>query len=260
MKVNVYSLEGKVAGKIELPMVFGEEVRQDLIKRAVLAAQSARYQRHGVDWFAGKRTSAFSWGPGHGVSRVPRVKGSRHPAAGRGAMVPQAVGGREAHPPVVQKKIIEKINVKERRKAIASAIAATGIKELVQKRGHIIANVPQIPLIVEDEIESIKTAKETRKIFEKLGLWEDVVKAKQRNIRAGKGKMRGRKYKNRKSALLIVAEDKGIKLGARNHPGIDVVRVENLGVEHLAPGTHCGRLTVYTKAAVQKLGERFKWL
>ncbi|MBI5253564.1 MAG: 50S ribosomal protein L4 [Euryarchaeota archaeon] len=258
MKVNVYSLEGKVAGKIELPKVFKEEIRPDLIKRAVLAAQSARYQRHGVDWFAGKRTSAFSWGPGHGVSRVPRVKGSRHPAAGRGAMVPQAVGGREAHPPVVQKKVIEKINVKERRKAIASAIAATAVKELVQKRGHIIANVPQIPLIVEDELESIKTAKGTKEALEKLGIWEDIVRAKQRNIRAGKGKMRGRKYKNRKSVLLIVAEDKGIKLGARNHPGIDVVRVENLGIEHVAPGTHYGRLTVYTKAAVQKLGARFK--
>ncbi|MFH1774974.1 MAG: 50S ribosomal protein L4 [Methanobacteriota archaeon] len=258
MKVNVYSLKGKVVRKIELPRVFGEEIRPDLIKRAVLAAQSARYQRHGVDWFAGKRTSAFSWGPGHGVSRVPRVKGSRHPAGGRGAIVPQAVGGREAHPPVVQKKVIEKINAKERQKAIASALAATAVKELVQKRGHAIANVPQIPLVVEDGLESIKTAKETREIFEKLGLWEDVLRAKQRNIRAGKGKMRGRKYKNRKSALLVVAEDRGIKLGARNHPGIDVVRVENLGVEHLAPGTHFGRLVVYTKAAIQKLGERFK--
>ncbi len=260
MKVNVYSLKGKVIGEIELPKVFEEEIRPDLIKRAVLAAQSARYQRHGVDWFAGKRTSAFSWGPGHGVSRVPRVKGSGHPAAGRGAIVPQAVGGREAHPPVVQKKVIEKINIKEKRKAIASALAATAVRELVQKRGHAIAAVPQIPLVVEDELESVKTAKGTREIFKKLRIWEDVLRAKQRNIRAGKGKMRGRKYKNRKSALLVVSEDKGIKLGARNHAGIDVVRVENLGVEHVAPGTHYGRLTVYTKAAVQKLGARFKWL
>lgn len=260
MKVNVYSLKGKVIGEIELPKVFEEEIRPDLIKRAVLAAQSARYQRHGVDWFAGKRTSAFSWGPGHGVSRVPRVKGSGHPAAGRGAIVPQAVGGREAHPPVVQKKVIEKINIKEKRKAIASALAATAVRELVQKRGHAIAAVPQIPLVVEDELESVKTAKGTREAFKKLRIWEDVLRAKQRNIRAGKGKMRGRKYKNRKSALLVVSEDKGIKLGARNHAGIDVVGAENLGVEHVAPGTHYGRLTVYTKAAVQKLGARFKWL
>jgi large subunit ribosomal protein L4e len=256
--VNVYSIKGKKKGTIELPNVFEEDFRPDLIKRAVVSIQTARYQPKGVDWMAGKRTSAESWGPGHGVSRIPRVKGHRHHAAGRGAFAPQAVGGRSAHPPVVAKKILKKINSKEKRKALASAIAASAKRELVEKRGHLIENVPHIPLIVEDKLESLKTAKETKETFIKLGIWDDILRAKERKIRAGKGKMRGRKYKKKKSALIVVSEDRGIKTGARNHPGVDIVTVRELGVEHLAPGTHAGRLTLYTESAIRELEEKFK--
>lgn len=258
MKVSVYSLNGKKTGTVELPKVFEEVIRPDLIKKAVLSSQSARYQPQGRDPFAGKRTSAESWGPGRGVSRDPRVKGSGYSAGGRGAFVPQAVGGRLAHPPRVEKRIIKKINAKERKKATASAIAATGIKELVEKRGHVIDKVPEIPLVVSDELESLKTTKEVKDTFSKLGLSEDLERAKDRKVRAGKGKMRGRKYKKKKSALLVVSDNGGIPRGARNHPGIDVVKAGHLGVEQLAPGTHYGRLTVYTKSAIENIAERFK--
>jgi large subunit ribosomal protein L4e len=258
VKVNIYSLKGKKKGTVALPEVFQTEVRPDLIKRAVLASQSAKYQAQGVDWFAGKRTSAFSWGPGHAVSRVPRLKGRRYPAAGRAAFVPQAVGGREAHPPVVEKRIRKKINIKERRKALASAIAATSSRETVKARGHVIEKVPEIPLVVADELEGLKTSKDTRDAFMRLGIWEDVMRAKAKKTRAGKGKRRGRRYKRKKSALVVVSEDRGIKLGARNHPGVDVVTVEELGVEHLAPGTHYGRLTLYTQSALKRLEDKFK--
>ncbi|MFQ6105606.1 MAG: 50S ribosomal protein L4 [Candidatus Hydrothermarchaeaceae archaeon] len=256
MKVGVYSLKGKKVRQVNLPSVFEDTVRTDLIKRAVISAQSRGYQRKGVDWYAGKRTSAFSWGPGHGVSRVPRIKGSGYPAGGRGAIVPQAVGGRSAHPPKAEKRIVKKINNKERRKAIASAIAATAKRELVEKRGHVV-KVPQIPLVVVDDLEKLKRAKEVRKAFVSLGVWGDVLRASVRRIRAGKGRKRGRKYKTGRSVLVAVFEDRGIKYGARNHPGVDVVTVNNLSVEDLAPGTHAGRLTIYTESAVKGLGERF---
>jgi large subunit ribosomal protein L4e len=257
MKASVFSIKGRKIKELELPSVFRSEIRQDLIRRAVIASQSNRRQPQGVDPFAGKRTSAESWGPGRGVSRVPRIKGRGHRAAGRGAFVPQAVGGREAHPPVVQKIIKKKINVKERKKAIASAIAATGKMEMVKQRGHVIDNIPQVPLIVSDKIEALKKTRDTKETFIKLGIWEDIKRAKQKKIRPGKGKMRGRKYKKKKSALIVVSEDRGIRLGARNHPGIDVVKVEELGVEHLAPGGNCGRLTLYSESALEKLEERF---
>ena len=132
-------------------------------------------------------------------------------------------------------------------------------KEIVENRGHNLGDLEQVPIIVEDEIESVKTTKQTREIFEKLGVYDDIIRAKEgKRIRAGRGKTRGRKYKKVKGPLVVVGEDKGISLGARNHAGVDVVVVENLNAELLAPGTHAGRLTVYTKSAVEKLGGLFQ--
>jgi large subunit ribosomal protein L4e len=190
---------------------------------------------------------------------VPRVKGSRHPAASKAAFVGHVTGGRKAHPPRTARIIHEKINKKERKLAIRSALAATTHQELVEARGHQIGNVPQIPFVVDDAICSVKKTSETREIFKNLGIMDDVVRAKNgRKIRAGRGKTRGRKYKKPKGPLLVVGEDKGISLGARNHPGVDVVVVDNINAELLAPGTHPGRLTVYTKSAIEKLGELFQ--
>jgi len=173
--------------------------------------------------------------------------------------VPQTTGGRKAHPPRTARIIHEKINKKERKLAIRSAIAATTNQELVEARGHRIGNVPQIPFVVDDELCGVKKTSETREIFKNLGIMDDVVRAKDgRKIRAGRGKTRGRKYKTPKGPLLVVGEDKGISLGARNHPGVDVVVVDNLNAELLAPGTHPGRLTVYTKSAIEKLGDLFQ--
>jgi large subunit ribosomal protein L4e len=254
--VALYSLKGKTKKTVELPSLFQEEVRPDLIKRAVLASQSARYQPHAPDWYAGKRSSAFSYGPGHGVSRVPRVKGSRYPRGGAGAIVPQAVKGRRAHPPKVEKVLLKKINKKERIKALRSAIAATGDGGLVRARGHRVA-LEEFPVVISDDFEEVKSAREVREVFEKIGLWEDVLRAKEgRTIRAGSGKRRGRRYKKRKSVLIVVAEDRGIAMGARNHPGVDVATAESLSCEDLAPGTHPGRLALYTVSALKRLEER----
>jgi len=254
MKVNVYTMEGEIKEEIELPAIFNEEFRPDLIKRAVISSQTARIQPWGADPMAGKRTTAESWGSGRGAAMVPRIKNGS-----KAAFIPLAIGGRQAHPPRSQKIYHEKINVKERRFAIRSAVAATCNQDLVEERGHKVENVPQLPLIVDDELATIKKTKETREIFKKLGIFEDIARAKKgKKIRAGKGKLRGRKYKKAKGPLIVVADDKGIGLGARNHSGVDVVTVENLNAELLAPGTHPGRLTVFTKSAIEKLGGLFQ--
>jgi len=254
MKVNVYTMEGEVKEEIELPTIFNEEFRPDLIKRAVISSQTARIQPWGSDPMAGKRTSAESWGSGRGAAMVPRIKNGS-----KAAFIPQAIGGRRAHPPRPQKIYHEKINVKERRFAIRSAVAATSNQDIVDGRGHNIENVPQLPLIVDDELASIKKTKETREIFKNLGIFDDISRAKKgKKVRAGKGKLRGRKYKKTKGPLIVVADDKGISLGARNHAGVNVVTVENLNAELLAPGTHPGRLTIFTKSAIEKLGGLFQ--
>ena len=252
--VNVFDLEGNVAGTVELPEIFSAPVRPDLIRRAVLALLTSRLQPKGTDPLAGLRTTAESWGVGYGIARVPRIKGGT-----RAARVPQAVKGRKAHPPKVEKKIREYINEKEKRLATVSALAATANPDLVRARGHRIASVKQIPMVVVDDFQAISRTSEVRKVLKALGLWNDVERAMEgTRIRAGKGKMRGRRYKVPKSVLIVVAEDHGISLAARNLPGVNVAAARSLNIVHLAPGGHPGRLTLYTVSALKGLETRFK--
>jgi len=246
MKAQIITLSGDVAREIDLPGIFDTEYRPDLIKKAVLSLQSRRYQPHGTNPRAGLNTSAESWGSGRGVAQVPRIKGGN-----RVARIPQAVGGRAAHPPRTEKVLIEKINKKESRKAIRSALAATASEDLVRARGHQFSCT--LPVVMEDRLEACTKTGEVIAALEAAGIAGDLVRAKTtRKVRPGRGKMRGRRYKQRKS-VLIVTGDEPLR-AARNIPGVDAVTVGELNAELLAPGTHAGRLTVYTESAIRKLG------
>ena len=256
-RVKVLDLSGNFIKETPLPGVFREEYRPDLIKRAVLAMQSHRLQPKGTSPLAGRKTSAESWGVGRGVSRVPRIKNGR-----RAARAPQAVGGRRAHPPKTEKVLKRKINDKERRKAIRSAIAATINPELVRSRGHKFGEDVVLPIVVENSFVTLERTAEVEEFFQTIGIGADLARAWERKIRAGKGKMRGRRYKTKKSALIVISgdevEDPGnikITTSARNLPGVDVSYVDALNVELLAPGTHPGRLTVWTESSLTKLGD-----
>ena len=252
--IKTYSLKGKAGTSISLPAHFETPYRPDVIKRAVLGVQSRRRQPHGVDELAGKRNTAQSWQTGHGRSRIPRVKGSGTGAANKGAFAPGTVGGRVAHPPEARKVIIERVNKKENRLAIRSAIAATANKDRVTTRGHKVSSIPALPLVVDDKLESLSTTKEFMTVVSALGLDEDLQRAQDgRGIRAGKGKMRGRKMKTPKSFLVVVGTDQGVSLAARNLSGVDIVEVHGLNAELLAPGTHPGRLVLWTKSALERL-------
>ncbi|MFW9925447.1 MAG: 50S ribosomal protein L4 [Candidatus Thorarchaeota archaeon] len=253
--VKAFTLQGKVIKeRVTLPSHFDTPYRPDVIKRAVLSVQSRKRQPHGVDELAGKRNTAQSWQTGHGRSRMPRIKGSGTSAANKAGFAPGTVGGRVAHPPEARKVIVERINSKENRLAIRSAIAASANPEFVKARGHKIDNVPQIPMVVSDKLESVSTTKEVFEALIYLGLGDDLDRASNgRNIRAGKGKMRGRKMKTPKSLLIVVGSDSGIGKAARNLPGVDITEVHGLNAELLAPGTHPGRLVVWTKSAIDRL-------
>ncbi|MFB6470841.1 MAG: 50S ribosomal protein L4 [Vulcanisaeta sp. AZ3] len=250
--VKVFGLDGSAISETSLPQQFLEPVRPDLILRAYISALTARLQPKGTDIMAGKRTTAVSFGIGLGLARVPRVKGSLWPTA---RFAPNVVKGRRAHPPKVEKVLHERINRKERRKAIRSAIAATAVRDLVMARGHIIDKVPQIPLIISNDFEKIGVMADLKKVLLTMGLWDDIERVAERvRIRSGKGKMRGRRYKEGKSLLIIVSSsDSPVIKIARNLPGADAVYVKNLSVLHLAPGGVPGRLTLWTLNALEEL-------
>ncbi|MGD6933058.1 MAG: 50S ribosomal protein L4 [Candidatus Bathyarchaeia archaeon] len=247
---EIFDLQGKATGKITLPSVFSTPVRPDVIKRAVLAIQSNRLQPQGRDPMAGKRTTAESRGTGMGIARVPRIKGG----SGRAAFAPSTVGGRQPHPPRAEKKIVKNIPKKEAKLALTSAIAATAQKDVVAQRGHEIEKAVQIPLIVEDAIENLTRAKDVEAAFTSLGIESDLTRVRDsRNVRAGKGKRRGRKMKQAVGPLIVVCDGVNLVAAASNLPGVQVTTVSNLNTEMLAPGTHPGRLTVWTNGAIEQL-------
>jgi len=248
MKAQVRTLEGGIAKDIELPELFSEEYRPDLIKKAVMALQSTRRQAHGSHPYAGIRSSAVGWGSGRGSSHVPRIRNGS-----RAAKVPQAKGGREAHPPKVAKILIKEINQKEKQKAFRSAVAASINAELIKGRGHNFDG--SIPVVLEDKFESIDKTTDVITALTAAGVFHDIERAKDsKKVRAGRGKMRGRRFKQRKS-LLIVTSDSPLR-AAGNLAGVDVVTVDQLNVEHLAPGMLAGRLTVWTESAITRLEGR----
>ena len=263
MKTDVYNIEGKKIKKIDLPRQFDEPVRDDIIRRAVLAVQSAKRNPYGVKEDAGKRASAklskrrrsYKTSYGKGISRVPRkilLKRGQH-FVWVGAFAPGTVGGRRAHPPKPEKIWIRKINRKERRKAIRSALNAATNLEIVKKRGH---RVDYLPLVVESKIENINKTNEVEKILISLGLGKELERIKNKSIRAGRGKSRGRKYKRKKGPLIVISKDCPLCKSARNILGIDICFVKNLNAELLAPGAIPGRLTIFTEDAIRLFDEK----
>ena len=250
ISAKVFDLKGEEVSQLNLPQIFHTPNRPDVIKRAVVAIQSHRIQPQGRDPMAGKRNTAVSRHAGLGIARVPRLR----ERGSRAAFAPGTVGGRSAHPPVSEKKIKKKIPKKEMRLAIRSAVAATGSKEAVASRGHIVDDIPDFPLVVVDEIQSLKRTKDIEEALVNIGVWSDIYRVKEsRKVRAGKGKMRGRKMKQAIGPLLVITKNDGVAEAARNLPGMEVVSVESLNAEVLAPGTHPGRLTVWTNSAFEKL-------
>jgi len=264
MKVDVFNLQGQSKEKINLPKVFSEPVREDLIRRAFLVTFSKQRQPYGVDPMAGKRTPAHY----HGVrrerytmmnremARMPRLHGKLSPhLMWRARFVPQSVGGRQAHPPKVEKIWELKINKKERQKAIRSAIAATSLKEFVAKRGHRVDVIKELPIVVEDKIQELNKTKELIEFLKKIGLGKELDRISEKKIRAGKGKLRGRKYKKKTGPLFVVKEDKGISRAAKGIQGVNVCKPQNLSVAYLAPGAVAGRLTIWSKSAIENLSK-----
>jgi large subunit ribosomal protein L4e len=246
MQATIYNLDGEADGEVELPDVFETPVRSDLIAKAVRAAQANRKQDYGADEYAGLRTPAESMGSGRGQAHIPKQDG-------RARRVPQAVKGRAAHPPKAEKDRSLDINDKERQFAVRSALAATTDAELVAERGHEF-DAEEVPVVVSDDFEDLVKTQEVLGLLEALDLDADIERADETKIKAGKGSMRGRKYRRPSSILFVTSGEPST--AARNLAGVDVATAREVNAEDLAPGTDPGRLTVFTESAVEEVGER----
>jgi len=264
MKTKILDINGKQGKEITLPKCFSGKVREDIVAK-VLESKKIK-QPYSPSPVAGKQHSASGllkhhrkvWKSsyGRGMSRIPRKimtrKGSQFNWVG--AEVSNTRGGRRPHPPKVLGMITRlKINKKEQRIAIESALSATINEKYIVKKYSTLdkLKIEKLPFIVESKLATLK-AKELISSLKKIlgkNLFDLAIQKK--SIRSGRGKLRGRKYKSNAGMLLVVGDDEKLKTTA-----FDVVNVKKLSINDLANGG-VGRLTVYTENAIKNLENKF---
>ncbi|MBD3261825.1 MAG: 50S ribosomal protein L4 [Candidatus Altiarchaeales archaeon] len=242
MKAQVMKLTGTRKGDIKLPEVFNSPYRPDLIQRAYVSLQANNRRKYGTNAAAGLLTSADYFGSrrnsyrqtiNRGMTRLPREKPGGG-GLGKVRKVPQAVGGRRAHPPTTRKDHSKKINKKEYKAAIDSAIAACANKKIVSSQ--YLADKTEYPLVVEDGIQKITQTKKLAEVLDKLG-FTGLIASKRRH-----------------RLLIVAGADEGLGKASSNLPGVDFATVNQLDMDLLAPGNRPGRVVLWTEQAVKKLG------
>lgn len=159
-------------------------------------------------------------------------------------------------PTKVWRRWHRRTNVNQKRYAVCSAIAATAVPALVMSKGHCIMGTPEVPLVVSDAIQEYKKTKEAVRFLKSFKAWEDIKKVyKSHRKRAGKGKMRNRRFVKRTGPCIIYDKDNGLKRAFRNIPGITLMNVAKLNLIRLAPGGHVGRFCIWTESAFRKLDD-----
>lgn len=257
MKAVTYSTDGTKQDDMDLPDVFMTPIRPDIIHKAYINLESHKFQPKGTHPTAGMDVVARSNDPptGQGSSRIAKMRGGGGGRQGQAGGVASVRGGRQAHPPKVDKVIYKRLNKKENKLALCSAIAATASKDIIESRGHKTGANESFPIIISDDIESVSRAPELVGIIKSLGLSEDVERLKNRKARTGKSSLRGRGKKVGKSILFVTKSAQNTSKACGSIPGVDARAVSDLSVLDLAPGSTLIRLTVYSRAAIEELAK-----
>lgn len=259
MKATVLDITGKEKGKIDLPSCFSTRIREDVVAKVLETKKSQ--QPYGPSLVAGKQSSARGkirhrrhvWQThyGRGMSRVPRKVMSRRGTQfnWEAAGVPQAKGGMRTHPPKTISMInAKKINKKEAKMALKSAISATASEKFINKKYERLKSEKiKVPFIVEDKLVGLKSKELIKALKEILGEKVFEIAMRKKGQRPGRGKSRGRKYKKCAGLLIVLGEKE--KLKTKN---FEIINAKNLGVNDLAKGG-LGRLTLYTENAIKYL-------
>lgn len=258
-QVAVRKVKGdEVAENVALPAVFVAPIRLDIVQFVHSNMAKNGRQPYAVFASAGHQHSAESWGTGRAVARIPRVSGGGTSRAGQAAFGNMCRKGHMFAPTKIWRKWHRKINTNQKRYAVASALAASALPSLVLARGHKVEQVPEIPLVLENSIESISTTKDAIATLKDLGAYADVEKVvSSKKVRAGVGKIRNRRYTQRRGPLVVYNEDNGVSRAFRNLPGVELVQVDRLNLLQLAPGGHLGRFVIWSKGAFAKLNNNW---
>ncbi|MEK6873437.1 MAG: 50S ribosomal protein L4 [Nanoarchaeota archaeon] len=255
MKSQILSIEGKKIKEIELPKIFSSKIREDILKKTFESEQIAH--PYGPSLVAGRQHSAsgiirhirHKWksGYGRGMSRIPRKIHWRRGTQFYwiGAEVSGTRGGRRAHGPRPEGTVkIRKINKKEKKLALYSAIASTASKEKIIQRYNRINEIKgiELPIIVESKISGLKTKELINSLDKILGKLNIL---KEKNNRSGRGKLRNRKTKTSRGLIIVTGNNETIKTDM-----VENVRVKELMVSDLYPS---GRITVYTENAIKDI-------
>ena len=263
--------------QVPLPEVFTSPIRSDVVRAVHDSLAKNDRQPYAVSDMAGEWATAHSWGTGRAVSRAPRVHGSGTHRSGQVSGANFARGARMSAPTKIWRRWHVKVSKAQRRYAAASALAATAVPALVMSRGHAIERVTEVPLVLSADAEQLRHTKDAVAALRACGAYGDVERAAaSKKLRAGRGKMRNRRYTMRRGPLVIFAGDEGQQQqqpsetaagsrassssskptcarAFRNLPGVECVHVDRLSVLDLAPGGHLGRFCVFTKPAFERL-------
>ena len=258
MKLQILNKEGKKVKEMDTKL-FEEPIRIDLISKVVEAEKIkqpfSNTFRAGMDRSASgnvrHRRHVWKSHYGRGMSRIPRKAMSRRGTqfSWVGAIVPFARDGRRAHPPKGSTGLV-KINKRELQKTLLSSLSYVADNRALEKKYATIEKFSgNLPLVVENKVLELKTKEFLDSLKKILGNAYSVA-IQEKSVRAGKGKMRGRKYKQNAGLLFVVAEKE-----SKNINGIDTIKVSDLTVSDLASGG--ARLTLFSEDAITELTSIF---
>merc|ERR1712045_607246 len=204
-QITVYSEKNEATdAPVCLPAVFKAPIRPDIVSFIHHEVAKNHRQAYSVNRDAGHQTSAESWGTGRAVARIPRVRGGGTHRSGQGAFGNMCRGGHMFAPTKVYRRWHRKVSVAQKRYAMVSAIAATGVPALVMAKGHRIEGTPEVPLVVSDSVQSFTRTKQAYILLKRTKAYNDVDRVyKSKRMRAGIGKMRNRRRVMKKGPLVI---------------------------------------------------------
>jgi len=266
--IPVYDKEGNKIKEIELPEHFKYEIREDIVYKVFRAYMLSHRVPYGSYKYAGMEASAWTSKRRYtyrssykrGISRVPRSIFAK--IAGNfiwiARVIPGSVKGRRAHPPKPEKNWYKKINKKEKRLAILSAISASSNLDYIKNRYiksfiylNESINTFGLPIVISN-LEELKKAKEYRDLFNKLKIINFIEYIKEnKKQRAGKGKMRNRRIKKYRGILFVLSSDS--QLPKVSIDGVEFSKVDQLNIEKLAPGGKLGRFIIWSEKAIEDL-------